>query len=83
MFDGSRRRRLPYYNAIPLEMRKNLRSVVSVGRITNKREHASMADEVLHLSKDDMNDTGAARRQIANSLAAPGLRQTKLTLTST
>ena len=44
-----------YYNAIPLEMRKNLSSVVIVGRITNKREYASMADEVLHLSKEDMD----------------------------
>ena len=44
-----------YNNAIPLEMRKNLSSVVIVGRITNKREYASMADEVLHLSKEDMD----------------------------
>ncbi len=44
-----------YYNAIPLEMRKNLSSVIIVGRITNKKEYANMADEVLHLDKDDMD----------------------------
>ena len=44
-----------YYNAIPLEMRKNLSSVVIVGRITNKKEYKNIAEEVLHLSKDDMD----------------------------
>ena len=44
-----------YYNAIPLEMRKNLSSVIIVGRITNKKEYASLNSEVLHLDKDDMD----------------------------
>jgi hypothetical protein len=44
-----------YFNAIPLEMRKNLSSVIIVGRITNKKEYKNLAEEVLHLNKDDMD----------------------------
>ena len=44
-----------YFNAIPLEMQKNLSSVIIVGRITNKKEYASLNSEVLHLDKDDMD----------------------------
>ena len=43
-----------YFNAVPLEMRKNLSSVIIVGRITNKKEYKNLAEEVLHLDKDDM-----------------------------
>jgi hypothetical protein len=44
-----------YFNAVPLEMRKNLSSVIIVGRITNKKEYKNIAEEVLHLDKDDMD----------------------------
>jgi KaiC/GvpD/RAD55 family RecA-like ATPase len=44
-----------YFNAVPLEMRKNLSSVIIVGRITNKKEYKNLAEEVLHLDKDDMD----------------------------
>jgi hypothetical protein len=44
-----------YFNAIPLEIRKNLSTIVIVGRISNKKEYANLCDEVLHTDRETMN----------------------------
>ena len=44
-----------YFNAIPLEIRKNLSTIVIVGRISNKKEYKNLQEEVLHTDRDTMD----------------------------
>ena len=47
------------YRAIPLPLRKNLSSVLQVGKIVNKAEWASLQNEVFHLDSDTMAEVMA------------------------
>jgi len=44
-----------YFNSVPLEIRKNLSTIVIVGRISNKKEYKNLQEEVLHMDRDTMD----------------------------
>ena len=44
-----------YFNSVPLEIRKNLSTIVIVGRISNKKEYKNLQEEVLHADRETMD----------------------------